>query len=51
MQNTLNAIIGFTKIAQREIKDESYSYYLSKISDSSNLLLNIVNYILDISKI
>lgn len=47
----LNAIIGFTEIAQREIKDKNSSYYLSKISDSSNLLLNIVNDVLDISKI
>lgn len=47
----LNAIIGFTEIAQREIKDEKASDYLSKINPSSNILLNIVNDVLDISKI
>ena len=46
----LNAIIGFTEIAQRETKDKNAIDYLSKINHSSNILLNIVNDVLDISK-
>jgi signal transduction histidine kinase/CheY-like chemotaxis protein len=46
----LNAIIGFTEIAQREVTDDVAFDYLSKISHSSNILLNIVNDVLDISK-
>ncbi|WP_170252768.1 CHASE domain-containing protein [Colwellia echini] len=46
----LNAIIGFTEIAQRETHDEIALNYLTKISHSSNLLLSIVNDVLDISK-
>jgi signal transduction histidine kinase/CheY-like chemotaxis protein len=47
----LNAIIGFTEIAQRETNDETAIDYLSKIRHSSDILLNIVNDVLDISKI
>jgi signal transduction histidine kinase len=46
----LNAIIGFTEIAQRETNDTNAIDYLSKINHSSNILLNIVNDVLDISK-
>ncbi|MEW6990974.1 ATP-binding protein [Colwelliaceae bacterium 6441] len=46
----LNAIIGFTEIAQREIKDDNAQNYLTKINHSSTILLNIVNDVLDISK-
>jgi signal transduction histidine kinase len=46
----LNAIIGFTEIAQRETNDANAIDYLSKINHSSNILLNIVNDVLDISK-
>lgn len=46
----LNAIIGFTEIAQREVTDDVAFDYFSKINHSSNILLNIVNDVLDISK-
>jgi signal transduction histidine kinase/CheY-like chemotaxis protein len=46
----LNAIIGFAEIAQRETNDVNAIDYLSKINHSSNILLNIVNDVLDISK-
>lgn len=46
----LNAIIGFTEIAKRETKDQNAIDYLTKIDHSSNILLNIVNDVLDISK-
>ncbi len=47
----LNAIIGFTEIAQRETSDSTAKDYLKRISHSSDILLNIVNDVLDISKI
>ncbi|MBU2880441.1 CHASE domain-containing protein [Psychrosphaera sp. B3R10] len=47
----LNAIIGFTEIAKRQTKDVEASKYLGKIEASSQTMLNIVNDVLDISKI
>lgn len=47
----LNAIIGFTEVAQREIIDKKALSYLNQIQHSSNILLNIVNDVLDTSKI
>ncbi|GLX79010.1 hypothetical protein tinsulaeT_23500 [Thalassotalea insulae] len=47
----LNAIIGFAEIAQRETHDMNTKEYLAKIRHSSDVLLNIVNDVLDISKI
>jgi len=46
----LNAIIGFTEIATRETNDEIAKSYLAKIDGASNILLNIVNDVLDLSK-
>lgn len=46
----LNAIMGFTEIAKRETNDEVAKDYLSKIDNASNILLNIVNDVLDLSK-
>lgn len=46
----LNAIMGFTEIAKRESKDAVAIDYLSKIDNASNILLNIVNDVLDLSK-
>ena len=47
----LNAIIGFTEIAQREIADPQAVSYFKQIQHSSNILLAIVNDVLDTSKI
>jgi len=47
----LNAIIGFTEIAQREVQDKRALDYFDKIESSSVILLNIVNDVLDTSKI
>lgn len=47
----LNAIIGFTEIAKRQTKDTEAREYLGKIEASSQTMLNIVNDVLDISKI
>lgn len=46
----LNAIIGFTEVAIRETKENNTLSHLNHIHNSSNLLLNIVNDILDSSK-
>jgi signal transduction histidine kinase len=46
----LNAIMGFTEIAKRETSDNVAKDYLSKIDNASNILLNIVNDVLDLSK-
>ncbi|WP_170309538.1 CHASE domain-containing protein [Litorilituus lipolyticus] len=47
----LNAIIGFTEIAQREVKEPVALEYLTQIQASSDILLKIVNDVLDTSKI
>ena len=47
----LNAIIGFTEIAQREVKDHTALAYFKQIEHSSDILLAIVNDVLDTSKI
>lgn len=46
----LNAIIGFTEIANNEVKDQQALAYFNQINDSSNILLGIVNDVLDYSK-
>ncbi len=46
----LNAIIGFTEVAQSEIKDPQSLQYFNQINQSSNVLLGIVNDVLDYSK-
>ncbi len=51
IRTPLNAIIGFISILQRQITDEKSTHYLKVINDSSKLLLEIINNILDISKI
>lgn len=47
----LNAIIGFTEIAQRQTQDAEASEYFKKIASSSRIMLNLVNDVLDIAKI
>ena len=51
MRTPLNAIIGMTNIALKE-KDQQKIYdYLGKVKVSSQLMLNIINDVLDMSKI
>ena len=47
----LNAIMGFSEIALREIEDKHALDYFTKIEESSKILLSIVNDVLDTSKI
>ena len=46
----LNAIMGFSEIALRDIKDKHALDYFAKIEASSKILLSIVNDVLDASK-
>ncbi len=51
IRTPMNAIIGFTHLAQRETEDPGQRQHLRKITDAANHLLQIINDILDISKI
>ncbi len=51
LRTPLNAIIGFIDIAQNKIQDVTAIGYFRKIQHSSELLLNVINQVLDISKI
>ncbi len=51
MRTPLNAINGFTALAQNHINDpEKLSEYLTKIQDAGAHLLNLINEILEISR-
>ena len=51
IRTPMNAIIGFTDIAKQENKDTATAGYLEKISISSEHLLDLINNVLDISRI
>jgi signal transduction histidine kinase/CheY-like chemotaxis protein/integral membrane sensor domain MASE1 len=51
IRTPMNAVIGFSQLARESNDFETIKYYLENIEISSDLLLNIVNDILDISKI
>ncbi len=51
IRTPMNAIIGMTRLAENEKSVEKYSYYYNGIKNASEHLLNIINDILDISKI
>ena len=51
IRTPMNAIIGFIKLLLHSEKDETKLKYLNTIDKSSYLLLNILNDILDLSKI
>ena len=52
IRTPMNAIIGFTSLALNNIDDKALVQdYLSKIGTSSNHLLNLINDILDMSRI
>ena len=52
IRTPMNAIIGFTHLAQKNIHDEQLlKDYLAKISSASSHLLNLINDILDMSRI
>ena len=51
IRTPMNAIIGLTHLLQRDIADKSQRTRLEKISTAAHHLLNIINDILDLSKI
>jgi len=51
IRTPLNAVIGFSSLARKEDSTQTLIGYLDKINSSSKSLLNLINDILDISKI
>jgi len=51
IRTPMNAIIGFSSILQKKINDEKLRSFIHKIVKSSNNLLELINDILDLSKI
>jgi len=51
IRTPMNAVVGLTEIAMRENRDARISEYLGKIRYSSRFLLDLINNILDLSKI
>lgn len=51
MRTPMNAIIGMTRIAQHADNLKKVEYFLSRIDNSSQHLLSLINDILDMSKI
>ena len=52
IRTPMNAIVGFTKLAEKNVEDsEAVSDYLDKISVSSAHLLSLINDVLDMSRI
>lgn len=51
IRTPLNAIIGFTKLLEKEIQHTKQQGYIQTILSSSNTLLVLINDILDLSKI
>ncbi|MCP4213409.1 MAG: response regulator, partial [bacterium] len=51
IRTPMNAILGFTEIMEREIDDEQHKEYLDAISSSGKTLLDLINDILDLSRI
>jgi len=51
IRTPLNAILGFVKILEKEIKDETQKKYLSIVKNSSDSLLSIIGDILDFAKL
>ena len=51
IRTPMNAIIGLTGLAQKEVKMDTIKEYLEKIATSGDFLLGLINDILDMSKI
>ena len=50
MRTPLNAIFGFTALAQKNIEDQSLTqYYLNRINESSHQLLELIEKVLEIA--
>jgi signal transduction histidine kinase/ligand-binding sensor domain-containing protein len=51
IRTPMNAILGFTELLQARVRDESLREYLDSITISGNTLLQLINDILDLSRI
>jgi signal transduction histidine kinase/CheY-like chemotaxis protein len=51
IRTPMNAILGFSDILEEEISGEQHKKYLKAISSSGKILLDLINDILDISRI
>ncbi|MFK5855078.1 MAG: PAS domain S-box protein [Bacteroidota bacterium] len=51
IRTPMNAILGFSEILSKRIEDESQIQYLKSIQSSGKTLLDLINNILDLSKI
>lgn len=51
LRTPLNAIIGFSSLLQKTDQDEEHQEYLRIIADNGHTLMNLLNDILDLSKI
>jgi signal transduction histidine kinase/CheY-like chemotaxis protein len=51
IRTPLNAVIGFSELLDAKVNDEKLKSYISSIKSSGKSLLNLINDILDISKI
>ncbi len=51
IRTPMNAILGFAALLQQQIQDERHKYFLSTIATSGKALLELINDILDLSKI
>ena len=52
IRTPLNAIVGFSSILREKVEDnKAFTEYLDNIIQSSNVLLNLINDILDLSKV
>jgi len=50
IRTPMNAIIGFSEVLQMQLTNEKYLSYVDKIMSSGNNLLELINSILDLSK-
>lgn len=51
IRTPMNSIIGFSSLLEDEINEEEKRSFISRIKDNSQQLLNLINDIIDISKI
>jgi PAS domain S-box-containing protein len=51
IRTPMNSILGFTELLQKQITDSTNSKYLNNIASSGKMLLQLINDILDLSKI
>ena len=51
IRTPMNAILGFSEIMKERLKDASLGHYLDSVISSGKTLLNLINGILDLSKV